>query len=197
MELATECEHGRLHVSMDFGIVEIVDEQGEPLPPGEEGRIVCTGLFNEVQPLIRYDIGDRGAWSTERCPCGRNHLPVLREIAGRLEDVVFGPDGREVVRVCSLQDLPHVISAQLVQERLDLVKVRVVATEEFDERDELLIRDTIATKRLGKVRVEIERVAELERTACGKVRRVISQLPPEEQSAVGHRSGFPANGNNG
>ena len=179
--LATECAAGSLHVSPDFGIVEIVDEEGQPLGPGEEGRIVCTSLLNDVQPLIRYEIGDLGRWSDRPCPCGRNQFPVLEEIVGRIEDAVIGPDGREIVRICSLQDVPHVLASQLVQERLDLLRVRVVAEHGFSESDERMIRDIVATQRLGAVRVEIERVSELEKTPAGKVRRVIRRLPAREE----------------
>src|SRR5690606_19221615 len=42
--LATECEHGSLHVSPDFGVLEIVDENNRPVPPGVEGKLLCTGL---------------------------------------------------------------------------------------------------------------------------------------------------------
>jgi phenylacetate-CoA ligase len=178
--LATECDAGALHVNSDFGIVEIVDDEGRPLGPGEEGRIVCTSLLNDVQPLVRYDIGDLGRWAARPCPCGRSQLPVLEEVVGRIEDAVVGPDGREIVRICSLQDVPHVIASQLVQERLDLIRVRVIADRGFNEADERLIRDIIGTRRLGPVRIEIERVSELERTPAGKVRRVIRRLPALE-----------------
>ena len=52
-----------------------------PVPPGVEGRILCTSMLSEVRPLIRYEIGDLGAWASEPCPCGRAHLPVLKEIS--------------------------------------------------------------------------------------------------------------------
>jgi phenylacetate-CoA ligase len=137
-------------------------------------------LLNDVQPLVRYDIGDLGRWAARPCPCGRSQLPVLEEVVGRIEDAVVGPDGREIVRICSLQDVPHVIASQLVQERLDLIRVRVIADRGFNEADERLIRDIIGTRRLGPVRIEIERVSELERTPAGKVRRVIRRLPALE-----------------
>jgi len=176
--LATECEAGSLHTHPDVGIVEIVDEDGQPVGPGMEGRIVCTSLLNRVQPLIRYDSGDMGAWSDKVCACGRAHLPVLARIVGRIEDTVIGQDGREVVRICSLQDVPHVLASQLVQESLDRIQVRVIATAEFNESDERMIRRIIGASRLGDVAIDIERVGEMEKTASGKVRRVIRRVTP-------------------
>lgn len=174
--LATECPRGRLHVNPDFGIIEIVDQSGAPVPPGVDGRMLCTGLQNEAQPLIRYDIGDIARWSRQPCPCGRSQLPVLEEIEGRLEDQVVGPDGRQMVRFHGLfVDLPSVIEGQVIQEELARLRVRVVATDRFSQQERLLIMER-ARNRLGPVRVEIERVPALERTSRGKLRAVISHV---------------------
>ncbi|MEW6216644.1 MAG: hypothetical protein AB1543_03080, partial [Candidatus Bipolaricaulota bacterium] len=95
--LASECEEHSLHVSPDAGIVEILDPDGDPVGPGQQGELVATGLVNLGQPLIRYRTGDLARWSQSVCPCGRG-MPVLGDIVGRLEEVVVGPDGRETVR---------------------------------------------------------------------------------------------------
>ncbi len=174
--LATECEHGRLHVSPDFGILEIVDDQGLPAPPGVEGRILCTSLLNEVQPLIRYEIGDCGAWAAEACPCGRAHLPVLQEIVGRLEDVATGPDGRQMVRFHGVFiGLPNVIEGQVIQETLDQFTARLVARPGFGQNEIRTIQTRFA-QRLGPVKVKIELVPDIPRTERGKFRGVVSKV---------------------
>ena len=69
----SECEAGSLHMWPDAGVVEVLrDDEDVPAAPGEVGRLVCTGLINHDMPLIRYDIGDRGAvsWRGD-CACGR------------------------------------------------------------------------------------------------------------------------------
>jgi phenylacetate-CoA ligase len=175
--LATECEFGSLHVNPDFGIVEILDEQGMPVPVGEPGRIVCTGLLSETQPLIRYDIGDLGMLSAASCVCGRDQLPVLCEVSGRSEDVIVGRDGRQLVRFHGLFiDLPHVLEGQVIQETLDLIRVRVVARPGFDHREQQLIHQRLQ-ERLGAIQVVVERVNRIERTPRGKFRAVISKVP--------------------
>ncbi len=174
--LATECGSGSLHVNPDFGIIEIVDEQGKPVPPGKEGRILCTGLLNEIQPLIRYEIGDLGTWSEEKCPCGRDAMPVLKEISGRVEDVVVGPDGREMVRFHGIfVGLPEIIEGQVIQEEKNFFRIRIVATGCFTSKEEAIIRARVK-ERLGDVKVVIENVSTIERTERGKFRAVISLL---------------------
>jgi len=178
--LATECERGRLHVNPDFGILEILDGAGRPAPPGQPGRMVCTGLANRTQPLIRYEIGDMGAWSTEPCPCGRSHLPVLEQIVGRLEDVIIGRDGRATVRFHGLFiNLPNVLEGQVIQEELDRIRVRVVPRAELSAAEVETIRRRLADERLGPMHVEVEAVPHIERTERGKFRAVINRLPRE------------------
>jgi phenylacetate-CoA ligase len=177
--LATECEYGSLHISPDFGVVEIVDERGEAVPAGCDGRVLCTGLLNDAQPLIRYEIGDVASWSTVQCQCGRDQLPVLAGVEGRLEDAVVGPDGRELVRFHGLFiNVKGVLEAQVVQEQIDVLRVRVVSTPDFGEPERTLIEKRVH-ERLGPlVRVLVETAERIERTERGKFRAVISRLSP-------------------
>lgn len=173
--LATECEFGGLHVSPDFGILEIVDDDGYPVPAGVEGRVLCTGLLNDTQLLIRYDIGDLAAWSKDTCPCGRDHLPLLQELSGRVEDAVIGSDGRELVRFHGVfVNLPHVMMGQVVQISTTEYLVRVVAESGFGEAEIQEIRRRFS-ERLGEVKVHVETSSDLERTANGKVKAVINR----------------------
>lgn len=188
--LATECEFGRLHVSPDFGIVEIVDDDGRPVPAGRPGKVVCTGLANRTQPLIRYDIGDIACWSAESCPCGRDSLPVLEQIVGRLEDVIVGKNGQVTVRFHGLFiNLPNVVEGQVIQEDLDHIRIRVVARDGFNDDDVRAIRTRVAEERLGPMQVTVERVPQIERTERGKFRAVINRLPKEtiERALHGER----------
>ena len=116
---ASECERGRLHVSPDVGIVEILRPDGSPCEPGETGEVVTTCLMRTYQPLIRFRLGDLAAWDPEPCPCGRN-MPVIQEVVGRIEDVVIGPDGRQIGHdfMAFSLDQPHVIEGQIIQESI-------------------------------------------------------------------------------
>ncbi len=39
-------------------VVEIVDDEGRPLPPGEPGEVVATPLQVTGMPLVRFRTGD-------------------------------------------------------------------------------------------------------------------------------------------
>jgi phenylacetate-CoA ligase len=98
-------------------------------------------------------------------------------LVGRLEDVVVGPDGRQMVRFHGLfVDVPHLIEGQVIQEETDLLRLRIVATDSFGPEHERLLRDRVTRERLGPMRVLVERVPSIERTERGKFRAVISRM---------------------
>lgn len=69
--LAFECSHGRKHVNEDWVILEAVDEAMRPVPDGTlSTTALLTVLANDVQPFIRYDLGDCVRFHTDPCPCG-------------------------------------------------------------------------------------------------------------------------------
>lgn len=71
LALSFECSHGRKHVNEDWVILEAVDEAMQPVPDGTlSASVLLTVLANEVQPFIRYDLGDCVRFHTDPCPCG-------------------------------------------------------------------------------------------------------------------------------
>jgi phenylacetate-CoA ligase len=173
---ASECEHGRLHVSPDIAVIEILRPNGEPCDQGEVGEVVATSLLKTFQPLIRFRLGDLAAWDGRPCPCGRQ-MPVIREVVGRIEDVVIGPDGRQMVRFHGVfVNQPHVREGQVIQETLDQIRVKVVPASGFDQEDEHEIIERVRQRLGPEVTVTVEQVAEIPRTKSGKFRAVISNL---------------------
>lgn len=173
---AGECEAGKLHVSPDIGAVEILRPDGTPCEPGEVGEVVTTSLMHYSQPFIRYRLGDLAAWDGEPCRCGRG-MPVIKEVVGRIEDVVTGPDGRQLVRFHGIfVNQPHVREGQIIQETLDRIRVKVVPTDGFNEADIADITARVQQRLSAEVSVTVEPVAEIPRTKSGKFKAVISLL---------------------
>ncbi len=173
---ASECEHGRLHVSPDVGIVEILRPDGTPCAPGEVGEVVTTCLMRSYQPFIRYRLGDLAAWDPEPCPCGRA-MPVIKEVVGRLEDMVIGPDGRQMVRFHGIfVNQPNVLEGQIIQESLACIRVKVVPLNGFGEKDAEDIRGRIRQRLGSAVEVLVETVPSIPRTRAGKFKAVISNV---------------------
>jgi phenylacetate-CoA ligase len=92
---AWECPNKKMHIQSDHATVEIVDHEGNPLPPGEDGRILVTRHDGgKGVPIIRYSgLADVGHLLEESCGCGMN-TPILGPIQGRTVDSIHLPDGR-------------------------------------------------------------------------------------------------------
>ena len=179
---AGECREGRLHLWPEAGHVEIF-EGGEPARPGISGDLVCTGLLNADMPLVRYRLGDRGALGSadEVCRCGRS-LPVLAGIEGRRDDVLYTADGRRIGRLDPIfkTRLP-IIEAQIIQEALDHVHIRLVPAPNYtDEAGESIV--SRLRDRMGPIRVTLEKVSTIPREPNGKFRAVVSHVRPVEKS---------------
>jgi phenylacetate-CoA ligase len=173
---ASECECGHLHVSPDVGVVEILRSDGSPCEPEEPGEVVVTTLSRIYQPLIRFRLGDIAAWDPDPCPCGRQ-MPVIKEVLGRVEDVVLGPDGRQMVRFHGIFiDQPHIREGQIIQEALDRIRVKVVPTEGFGDSDVNDVIHRVQQRLGGSVQVVVEPVQSIPRTKAGKFKAVISLL---------------------
>lgn len=198
---ASECEAGRLHVSPDAGVVEILRPDGTPCAPGEEGEVVTTGLMRDYQPMIRFRLGDIAAWDDRTCTCGRQ-MPVLKEVCGRMEDVVVGPDGRQMVRFHGVfVGQAHIREGQVIQEALNRIRIKVVPTAGYGAADTADVIHRV-TQRLGPdVEVVVETVDAIPRTKSGKFKAVVSHLqgevprpprPQPERPRLMTRFGFPS-----
>lgn len=79
----TECEmHNGGHIPCDLIIVELLDENNNPVKDGEPGEVTITTIGVEGMPLVRFKTGDMCIRFSEPCKCGRNSAR-LSSIIGR------------------------------------------------------------------------------------------------------------------
>jgi phenylacetate-CoA ligase len=180
---AGQCPAGSLHQYPELGLMEVIDEDG-PVAPGAVGELVCTGLLNADMPLIRYRVGDRGRLAPPgtRCACGRT-LPVVLEIAGRVNDLLITRDGRQVARLGAVFHHLPIRESQIVQQSLDRLHVLVAPAPDFTDDAARTIRERLR-ERLGEMEVSLEYVETVPRTSNGKVRTVVCNLEPGQREAL-------------
>ena len=170
----TACPMNRLHVDMEYGIVEV-----EPVEETEEfvrGPLLVTGIGTVATPFIRYRIGDVGTRLKNPCDCGRPG-DVFLDIDGRIEDYVATPDGRLVGRLDHIfKEQYEIEEAQIVQERGDAIEVLVVAGSGFGERDRKSLEREVHARLGETIRVDIRLVQTIAREPNGKFRAVKSKV---------------------
>jgi phenylacetate-CoA ligase len=89
--IACPCRNGRLHINEDMMFVELLDQAGQELTtPGVPcRRMIVTNLYNELQPLIRYELNDLVELG-ESCSCGSD-FRVIDKVIGRDDDILYFP----------------------------------------------------------------------------------------------------------
>lgn len=177
--IARECPEGRLHVTAEALIVEVLDDEGRPVPRGEVGELIVTNLTSPEFPFLRYRTGDRGALDPEPCcPCGRG-LPVLRELQGRANDGLVAQDGAWVHGSAFnylLRDLQGLKAYKIIQQTRTRIEVLVSLSgtlpADFAER----LQRAFA-QRLGEgIEVAIRTVDTIPPEANGKYRHVVCRV---------------------
>lgn len=178
---AYSCNQGWLHVIRDWTIIEPVDADYRPTPPGEQSHtILVSNLANQVQPILRYDLGDSILMRPDPCPCG-NPLPAIR-VQGRSADMLTfsKPDGRQVAippLTLEVDNVPGVELSQVVQTTPTNLRVRLLLVAGTDaDRVWQTVQGEI-TRLLaehGLEQVTVERAGEPpEQSRGGKYRTVI------------------------
>jgi len=183
--IAFDCEHGRLHLNADWVVLEPVDAEYRPVPAGRPSHTaLLTNLANRVQPILRYDIGDRVTMTPLPCPCG-SPLPGI-QVEGRRDDVLSlraKSGGTVALLPMSLstvvEETPGVRSYQLIQAGPDRIRLRVEEVPGHDRKrvcDDLAARLRTFLSSQGAAPVDVETTEErpVRDRAGGKLRQVIA-----------------------
>jgi phenylacetate-CoA ligase len=147
--LTFECKHKQLHVNSDWYILEPVDENDQPVPPGQLSHaVLVTNLANRVQPIIRYKMGDRVTISPGNCSCG-SPFPVI-QVIGRTDDILSFPTKQGgTVQILPLaiatvaEETPGVYTCQIIQTEPLKINVRLAVRE---TRKEQIVWETLQAR---------------------------------------------------
>lgn len=174
--IASEClAHDGLHQLMEHNYTEILDENGNPCRPGEEGEVVVTSFSNYSMPFIRYRVGDYAILSEyKKCSCGCNY-PKLEKITGRQVERFKTKSGKIITSeyfiylVGILANDGSIGEFQIIQKDYEYIHIKLVPIRDIPQKvlDEIVDKTKIV---MGEdCRVEFEMVKELEKTRTGKL----------------------------
>lgn len=177
--IATECEyHDGFHVHSENIFLEILDDRGDSVAPGETGHIAITTFDNLVMPLIRYQLGDVGNFILEPCRCGRT-LPRIKFLGRNLGWIVL-PDGRiihlfEFARPLTSR-YKYVLQYQIVQEATNSITVYIVPTGIFSQNIKSQIFRELKALTGNGVSIVIKETDFILPTSGGKQQNFISHV---------------------
>jgi phenylacetate-CoA ligase len=178
--IAQQCERrGGLHIMSEHVLVELLDVEGAPCPPGTLGEVVLTDLDNFGMPFIRYRTGDLAVAAAGLCPCGRGQ-PLLAGVEGRVSEIIVGKNGKyyscQSPRLFGA-DIPGFKQMQIVQETLEEIEVVIAPTPTWSRESERLLTERMQDL-LGDIRVRITLVDKIPPAASGKYPFTISKVSP-------------------
>lgn len=185
MGIAYSCDHGRLHVNSDWVILEPVDEEYQPVPPGQASQtVLLTNLANRVQPIIRYDLGDSITVNPYPCRCG-NPLTAI-QVEGRRDEILYlqAPDGESVpilpmALATVIEEVPGVTRYQIIQTAPTELSLRIEAPDENLQVGDIVthrLREYLGTIGLPSIQIEESPEPPTRDPVSGKYRQVWADM---------------------
>lgn len=177
--LAYQCPNGSMHITMENAVLEVVDLiSGNPAEPGRTGAVVVTDLNNFSMPRLRYSLGDAASLSPEKCGC-RLGLPVLKDIQGRVDELLLSRDGNLVSShlINSIMRNANGISRyRLTQHNLDTATLEIVKNPAFSPEEARQVKDRLSEV-LGGVTISTKITEEILPGKSGKYRYIVREFP--------------------
>ena len=173
-----ECEEGNLHIEMQSGIFEVLDNNNKP---AQSGRLVVTSFTTGGTPLIRYDIGDSIELDSpdKKCSCGNNN-PLVVKILGRIDDYIYSPETGKINLgniSNTLKEVHGIVKFQVIQNQLDEIIIKIITDKKvFDEKSRKKFIQNWQD-RVGKnMHIDIREVDEIPVEKSGKFRLVKNNI---------------------
>jgi phenylacetate-CoA ligase len=173
----SECKFGKLHLNTDSGIFEFVNIANKKALAGEYAELVITSLRQWKTSLIRYRTGDwvkvsAQSFTYQTCECGCS-MPIVEEIIGRQEDILFTEEKGYVGRMdTAYKGLNGIIKSKIIQHNINLVEVLNVVDGKYSEAIADLFLQNLKDRLGTKIKIEITLVDAIPSGASNKFKAV-------------------------
>lgn len=154
--------------------VEILDSENNPLPYGEEGRIVVTSLYNKAHPFIRYELGDLGILSKKSTVS----KPILEKLSGRTSDLAILPSGKKAagltfyyITKTVIEDESNVKEFIIEQVKIDTFNIKYVSSIALSKEKIRAINGAVARYLETGLTITFEKLDKIKRSKSGKLKQ--------------------------
>lgn len=152
-------------------LIEVIDDDGNPVKEGETGHAVATALHNYATPFVRYEIGDM-------VELGHSEGPRMKlaAIHGRQVSRIKLGEGRFRVAtsaVIALLETPGMSLFQVRQTALDSFKVLMVGRDKLTENEQADIIRKFSQLIEQPAKIDFEPVDKILSLPNGKTPRLV------------------------
>ncbi len=154
--------------------LEIVDEQGKPVAPGEIGRLIWTSTVCRGTPFLRFDVGDVGSY--DFTDCDESGIRAIKQLEGRFAGLLRLPNGKTINCIYwnhILKEYSEIKQFQIVLQSDQNILIRLKGPPFSPEREQDL-RQRLRIV-LGDIPVSMSWVKEIPRTPQGKLVQVVTE----------------------
>jgi phenylacetate-CoA ligase len=177
--IALEDTAGDWIINEETLFIEIVDDSGKPVEPGNEGRVIVTALYNKAMPFIRYELGDRALLSNKV----KNGRRILEKVNGRINDVIKLPSGKVspgltfyYISKKLLEDGGKIKEFIIRQKELDRFLIEYTSDQEISQGEIENCRKAMDVYLESSLKLEFQKVTQIERGKTGKLKHFFSEL---------------------
>jgi amino acid adenylation domain-containing protein len=158
----------------DLNMLEVLDESNQPVPPGEQGRVVLTNLYNYALPILRYELGDyvvRGM-TAQNSPFS-TILDIQSQKVNEALPIVLDSGEHDAInpRILTSFYVPGLEKVQFTFIRPDRIEIEYIAPHNIDDSIRTEFQRILNMKGAGRTHFVTRRVQHIANDAqTGKPR---------------------------
>jgi phenylacetate-CoA ligase len=167
-------EGAALQVLRPWLFLEVLDERGRPVAPGEMGRLVWTSTVCTGTPFIRYDVEDLGSFRLS--DQDESGIVAIDALHGRFGGLLELPGGQKINNLYwnhFFKDVKEVEQFQVILRKDRSLRI-LLRGAGFSPDRESAVRGVL-TSFLGDLPVQLQWVEQIPRTKDGKLIQVYKE----------------------
>jgi phenylacetate-CoA ligase len=164
-------EGGPLQVMRPWLYLEVLNDRGRPVAPGEIGRLVWTSTVCRGTPFLRYDVEDLGTFRAS--DANESGVAAIDVLHGRVSGLLELPGGRKINNIYwnhFFKEIKEVAQFQVILRKDRSLQI-LLRGNGFSQEREAGVR-TLLAHFLGDTRVNLEWVERIPLTKEGKLVQV-------------------------